>query len=210
MVNLTTVRGFGRNGRRWVLPALVAISGLLASACTFELRDLDVTVPCTSLRFEVNTNDVPLSAAQLATIDAAVAEFAALVGRDSENLGATESQVDGHAVGDPVLVEVAWPDDAPAELGYAEPLILKQEYVGGWIMLNPRIRQLPNGVLRRLVLHELGHLFGLADVTAADELMNPHLTVDDWGAGDLTGLFLTHEGGCDGSTLLSRFEALPG
>lgn len=204
MVKLTTVRGFGRNKRRWVLPALVAISGLLASACTFELRDLEVTVPCTSLRYEVNTHDVPLSAVQVATIESAVEEFAAMVGRDGDNLGGTESEVDGHSVGDPVLIEVVWPDDAPAELGYAEPSIVNQEYVGGWIMLNPRIRQLPTGVLRRLVLHELGHLFGLSDVTAADELMNPQLTVDDWGAGDLTGLFLTHEGGCGGSTLLSR------
>ena len=48
-------------------------------------------------------------------------------------------------------------------------------------------------LVTRLVMHELGHLAGLADVDAPEELMDPRLVVDAWGPGDLWGLQLTHE-----------------
>ena len=54
----------------------------------------------------------------------------------------------------------------------------------------------PGGLVRRLVLHELGHLHGLLDVDATDELMNPDLVVDDYGWGDIWGLIHAHDGLC--------------
>ncbi len=90
-----------------------------------------------------------------------------------------------HRVGDPLLIELAWPDDAPDHLGFAQPVVAEGRYVEGWIMLHPGVARAPAGVVRRLVLHELGHLYGLADVDDPDELMDPDLTTDDFGLGDL-------------------------
>jgi hypothetical protein len=48
------------------------------------------------------------------------------------------------------------------------------------------------------VLHELGNLVGLGNVTAVNQLMNPqiHTGVTDFGAGDLTGLAALGIGTC--------------
>ena len=62
------------------------------------------------------------------------------------------------------------------------------------------ILQRPDGhqVVRAVVLHELGNLVGLGNVTAANQLMNPQIQtgVTDFGAGDLTGLAALGKGTC--------------
>ena len=130
-----------------------------------------------------------------------------LVGRTVFPLGPTEAHVGDHGPGDPLLIEVGWPDDAPEWMGYAEPHVVDGAYDSGWILLNPQVDNYPAGALRRLVLHELGHLGGLGDVADPGELMNPGLTAPDWGPGDLFGLFLTHDGGCPGAQIVPRFQA---
>jgi len=75
-------------------------------------------------------------------------------------------------------------------------------YVTGAVELDAgriaSILQRPNGkqVVRAIVLHELGHLVGLGDVTAASQLMYPQTrpSVADFGAGDLTGLARSYVG----------------
>ena len=202
--------GQRRDGRTVGAVVLLIAGAVFASACTFELSHPGVTVTCAPLRYEVNTNNVSLSNAQRTAIDVAVVEFADLVGRDVEALGPTDAG--GAEVGpdDPILFELTWPSDAPSGLGYAEPLVIENRYSGGWIMLNPMVRHLPAGVLRRLILHELGHLHGLADVDAGDEVMNPALTTDQWGAGDVTGLMLSSAGGCEGAALRTELVAAIG
>ena len=53
-------------------------------------------------------------------------------------------------------------------------------------------------VVRAVVLHELGNLLGLGNVTAVNQLMNPQIQtgVTDFGAGDLTGLAALGKGAC--------------
>ena len=62
------------------------------------------------------------------------------------------------------------------------------------------ILQRPGGqqLVRAVVLHELGNLVGLGNVTAVDQLMNPQIQtgVTDFGAGDLTGLASLGKGTC--------------
>ena len=62
------------------------------------------------------------------------------------------------------------------------------------------IIQRPNGTqeVRAVVLHELGHLVGLAHVTDPHQLMYPQakLRVNDFGAGDLNGLAVLGRGQC--------------
>jgi hypothetical protein len=179
---------------------------LLAPACRYELRDPGVTAGCGPLRYTVTEHDVGLTGDRRAAIDDAVAEFAALVGRTVESLDDSGQVASGNAPGDPVVFEFAWPDEQPAGLGFAEPHVVGSSYAGGWVMLNPSLRNAPTGVIRRLVLHELGHLHGLEHVDDPGELMDPSLAAEQWGPGDLFGLYVTHDGGCPGATLVPAFQ----
>jgi len=174
---------------------------VVASGCTFQLRDPGVSASCGPLNYEVNTNGHDLGSAQRQAIDQAFDEYGALVGRTATDLGDTTATIADHLAGDPVLVEIKWPSDAPENLGYASPDIVDGTYTSGWIYLNPSVAKAPPGLIRRITLHEIGHLVGLDDVVDPAELMDPSLTVDHFGTGDMTGLFITHNGGCDGSTL---------
>ena len=181
--------------RRGAGPLALALA-MLASGCTVTLAQPGLTVTCGPIHVGINPHDVGLGGVQRTAIVAAVDEFGDLVGRAVVFDGDTSAVSGEHRVGDPLLIELAWPDDAPDHLGFAQPVVAEGRYVEGWIMLHPGVARAPAGVVRRLVLHELGHLYGLADVDDPDELMDPDLTTDDFGLGDLIGLYATHEGGC--------------
>jgi hypothetical protein len=77
-------------------------------------------------------------------------------------------------------------------------------YVTGAVELDPArlsgIQRSPGGdkIVRAVVLHELGHLVGLAHVADATQIMYPQsqAAVTDFGAGDLTGLRALGKGQC--------------
>ena len=177
-----------------VAVARAAVATVALAGCTFELRDPGVTVACRPMEFEVNRGDA--GDQQIAAVLAAVERYGAAVGREIVFLGQTDaSAADGaRDPGGPVLIEFFWPDDAPTRFGFAEPSIVAGHYVGGFIYVHPMLEAAPAELVSRLTMHELGHLAGLADVDAEDEMMNPALTTPDWGAGDLWGLHLTHSG----------------
>ncbi len=172
------------------------IGALLSAGCTVVLRDPGVSNGCGPLRYSFNTHDITLTPERRAAVDDAIAEFGALVGRSVEPSASGGATAESNRPGDPIAFELAWPEDDPDGLGYAEPHIVGDSYAGGWVMLNPIIRHAPPGLIRRLVLHELGHLHGLADVEDGQELMDPSLVAEMWGPGDLLGLVITHNGGC--------------
>lgn len=188
----------------------VLLLAMLGAGCTVALRDPGVFVSCGTLRYVVNTNDASLSTARRAAIDDAVEEFAALVGRRVAKVDFSGQTAAASVPGGPIVIELAWPEESPHALGFAEPHVVATEYSGGWVLLNPSIRNAPAGLIRRLVLHELGHLHGLDDVTDPGEIMDPSLAATHWGPGDLIGLSLTHEGGCEGSRLAAEFQAAVG
>lgn len=87
---------------------------------------------------------------------------------------------------------------------------LAREYVSGVIAMDAGER-LPSGFGMRysegmILLHEFGHVMGLAHVASPEELMwspeisevsHPDLALSDWGPGDLEGLqALGREAGC--------------
>lgn len=184
---------------------------LLATSCTYQLRDEGITATCAPLNFVINSHGVGLGQTQhdaiVDGVDAvdAVDTFGELVGREVNYLGGSTITYRDHEVGDPILIELTWPDDAPNFLGFASPYIDNEIYNGGWLYFNPAIKTAPAGMVKRLVLHEIGHLAGLGDVfDDTTELMNPNLTSQDWGSGDLTGLTVTHNGGCEGANLVDN------
>ena len=192
-------------GRRSVAYRLLGVAlfvAVVSSSCTYVVARPGVTVGCAALEVELNPHG-ELDAARRQAIIGAVEEFGALVGRDVEYLGRTTARAVDHQIGDPLLIEVAWPQEAPSAWGFAAPAVSGGRYVEGWMYVNPVLAAAPTGVIRRLVLHELGHLYGLDHVDDTGELMNPDLTVTDYGPGDLVGLIVTHDGGCAGNTLVA-------
>lgn len=169
-----------------------AVAAVVLAACTYELRDPGITRACGAIRYEINPG--PAGTEQRTAVSEAMDSYAALVNRDVEYLGVTDVSVmdRDRTAEDPVLVEFSWPGDAPTRYGFAEPLIEDGHYVGGFIYINPILAEAPPDIIRRLTMHELGHLGGLADIDAIDEMMNPELTASDWGPGDIVGLRLTH------------------
>ena len=172
--------------------ALVAVAAVAMAGCTFELRDPGFRASCGVLEYEINPGEA--GDGQLRAVHEAVARYGELVERTVRYVGETDqSAADGEReVGDGVLIEFFWPDDAPTRYGFAEPFITDGFYDGGFIYVHPMLADAAPDLVTRLVMHELGHLGGLADVDAPDELMNPELVVDDWGPGDTWGLHLTH------------------
>jgi Matrixin len=87
----------------------------------------------------------------------------------------------------------------PASLGNGPRV-----YLTGTVSLDaPRLGELLRGrggraVVRSIVLHELGHLMGLAHVEDEQQLMHPEARRDvpDFAAGDLTGLAALGSGPC--------------
>lgn len=173
-----------------------------ASGCTYELRDEGVLASCAPLAFVINSHGAGLGTVQHDAIVDAIHEFGALVGREVDYLGGTTTTHRDHELGDPILIELVWPDNAPDFLDFANPYINNDRYDGGWMYFNPVIKTAPPGMIRRLVMHELGHMHGLGDVDDTAELMNSYLTAAGWGQGDLVGFVVTHAGGCEGSTLI--------
>jgi predicted Zn-dependent protease len=80
----------------------------------------------------------------------------------------------------------------------------QRAYVTGKVELNAeklaRILRQPDGkhVVQTVVMHELGHVMGLAHVNSKSQLMYPEgqSGVTDFGAGDLTGLAALGKGAC--------------
>ncbi|MEO0492133.1 MAG: hypothetical protein AAF081_01815 [Actinomycetota bacterium] len=176
--------------------------GLVASSCTFELRDPGTTVACDPIEFEINTHGETFADHSFGAIIDSFEEFGDLVGRDVIYLGETETTYETHTADDPVLLELTWPETAPEFLGFSSATIVDDEYVSGWMYFNPIIAQAPAGMVRRLVMHEIGHLYGLLDVNDPTQMMDPTHKTDSWGSGDLAGLSITHDLGCNSSTNL--------
>ena len=195
---------------RTALCVAAATVGLVASSCTFELRDPGTTVACDAIEFEINTHGEMFTDEAFDAIIDSFEEFGELVGRDVEYLGETDTTYLTHTADDPVLLELTWPDGAPPFLGFSSAAIENGEYVSGWMYFNPAIAAAPGGMVRRLVMHEIGHLYGLLDVNDPSQMMDPTLTTDDWGDGDLAGLAVTHDLGCNGAPNLMTALAASG
>ena len=162
-----------------------------------NFRDPGTTVACDAIEFEINTHGETFSDDAFEAIIDAFDEFGELVGRDVSYLGETDTTYLDHTADDPVLLELTWPEGAPNFLGFSSAEIENDQYVSGWMYFNPAIANAPGNMVRRLVMHEIGHLYGLLDVEDTTQMMDPRLTTDQWGDGDLAGLAITHQLGCN-------------
>lgn len=166
--------------------------------------------PCRPVRYQVNPQDAPEDWREL--VDDGVAEVSAATGLEFQDEGTTDDRgfddrSGGIGIGGPDPVLIGWADEDEVEglagdvAGLAGPVTLSRagygRYVSGMVVLDADTYADLDGAVggraqqRAILIHELGHLVGLAHVDDEGELMHAtNLGRTEFGPGDLTGLAL--------------------
>lgn len=171
--------------------------------------DVPVTYdPCQTIRIVVNEDRAPRNAD--AILDDALDRMTETTGLTFRVVGTTDADPLSTDIGDPgdrPPVQVSWsdaetvPELAGSVAGLGGSTWVEEDgfrqYVTGIVVLDAEdLEELGEDVTRTVLLHELGHLVGLAHVDDRDELMHPFGDLPDWGPGDLAGLAALGEGPC--------------
>ncbi len=176
--------------------------------------------PCRPIHYVVRTANAPSNGAQL--IDDAFAHLATVTGLRFENDGSTDEapstdrrSYQKSRYGDrwaPVLVTWATPEEVPDFgvdiVGEAGPLGVRTPsgelaLVSGTVALDAEamgamLRDRRERQVRLVILHELGHLVGLAHINDPSQVMAPRTRLDasTYQPGDLAGLARLGSGPC--------------
>lgn len=176
--------------------------------------------PCRPIHYVTRPNNEPMGGAAL--LEAGFAEVSRATGLQFINDGATsEGPIEDRAFYQPDLygkrwapVLVVWathdevPDFGVDIVGEAGPVALQtpsgdRVYVSGTVALAAQkfaaMSDLPsNADARSIVLHELGHLVGLAHVDDPSQVLFPRASNQrtQYGSGDLAGLAALGRGAC--------------
>ncbi|MEG9227580.1 matrixin family metalloprotease [Aeromicrobium sp. Sec7.5] len=174
-----------------------------------ETDDVPVTYdPCETIRVVVNEERAPDDADEI--LRDALDEVEELTGLSFEVDGTTEDEPlsDDIRRGDGWRpVQISWSDvDSVPELegtvaGLGGSTWAEEDgqrrFVTGDVVLDAEdLERLGDDVTTMVLLHELGHLVGLAHVDSTDELMHPSSGGPEWGPGDLVGLAALGQGPC--------------
>lgn len=212
----------GVHGPERLLDPVAAAGPGGSHAFMMEDRGRPVTYnPCRPIDIVVNDASAPPHAARL--VDEAVASVERATGLRLRVIGTTDEPPaehrpnrQGDRYGDrwaPVLLAWTKPDQEPrlegdiAGIGGSVPVSTGMSgdlrYVTGIVFLDgPQLRRLLPQVAgweraRAIVMHELGHLVGLAHVDDPMELMGEQNMIPiDFGSGDLEGLAALGNGSC--------------
>ena len=211
----TTVRALGVISDRQRFSG-VSISGA-TDPNGFRFKDIDPATgepvrfdPCTPVGYVVNTAHAPPGS--LADIHSAIDQTSEATGSELVYEGPTN---EAPRVNRPLLqpgrygrrwppLLIAWSTEDPSlfrehGVGVAANVFVangtgRLVYVSGIIVMNAT-QQLSTGfgagrTWGKVILHEMGHIVGLAHVEDAAEVMNPSVVSSpaSWGSGDLAGL----------------------
>lgn len=176
--------------------------------------------PCHEVDVRINPDGAPPGSVDL--VRGAMAEVAELTGLVLRYVGTSTERPQwesayvprlfGRVRTKPVLVSWATASEVPQlegdVAGVGGSVSIPESdgvtrFVTGGVTLDrdafARIAAEPDGAaqMRAIILHEFGHVVGLAHVNDAHELMNAHnLGLDDFGAGDRSGLAAVGRGSC--------------
>lgn len=174
-----------------------------------ETDDVPVTYdPCETIRIVVNEERAPDDADEI--LQDALDEVEELTGLTFEVTGRTDDDPlsDDIRRGDGWRpVQISWSDaggvpeleGSVAGLGGSTWVEEdgQRRFVTGDVVLDAEdLERLGSDVTTMVLLHELGHLVGLAHVDSTDELMHPSNGGPEWGPGDLVGLEALGQGAC--------------
>ena len=174
-----------------------------------ETDDVPVTYdPCETIRVVVNEQRAPDDADDI--LRDALDEMEELTGLSFEVAG----RMDDDPLSDDIRrgegwrpVQISWsdaagvPDLAGDVAGLGGSTWVEEDgqrrFVTGDVVLDAEdLERLGRDVTTMVLLHELGHLVGLAHVDSTDELMHPSSGGPEWGPGDLAGLEALGQGVC--------------
>ena len=178
--------------------------------------------PCSAVRIQVNPAGGPVDA--VALVQRAMSRVGAATGLRLEYAGLSTARPQWKSAYLPALAQEATQSDAPVLVSWATPEEVHQldgdvagiggsvwvregnaqrHYVTGGVTLDAgafqQLSQRPDAEAEEeaIILHEFGHLVGLAHVNDPGELMYAHnIGRTDFGPGDLAGLALLGEGSC--------------
>ncbi len=177
-----------------------------------ETDDVPVTYdPCETIQVVVNEERAPDDADDI--LRDAIDEVEERTGLSFEVTGSTDDDPlsDDVRRGDGWRpVQISWSDAASVPelegdvtgLGgstWAEEDGLRWFVTGDVVLDAEDLEGLGDDYTRTVLLHELGHLVGLAHVDSTSELMYPYAAGEDWGPGDLVGLESLGQGVCRSS-----------
>ncbi|MFT4188798.1 MAG: matrixin family metalloprotease [Aeromicrobium sp.] len=165
---------------------------------------------CETIRVVVNEREAPGDADEI--LDRALAATEEATGLRFTVVGTTDEQP---LVSDEIRdgddwrpVQISWtdseeaPDLAGDVVGLGGSTWLEDDghrwYVTGEVALDaPDLERLGTETAVHVLIHELGHVLGLAHVDDHNELMHPYGDRPGWGPGDLAGLAELGSGRCD-------------
>jgi len=206
-------------GRRLSPTVPVTTSGSYAFMATANGQPVTYN-PCKTIRYELNLHQAPPGAE--GALGVAIQRIESASGLKFEYVGITNRRPLGKAPprihmagmtkGLPVVISWATPEEAPAlagnVAGYAGSSYITDgnrpsHFTTGQVVLDSalfaQLLQTPDGSAqaRAIIMHELGHLVGLAHVDEDRELMH-HENVGqlEFGPGDRAGLALLGQGHC--------------
>ncbi len=174
--------------------------------------------PCRPIRYAINPESGPSDGVEL--VHESVEVISAHTGLEFEYAGLTDDRPEWdrpyiptfRSEKRPSLISWANPDEVSALAGTVAGIggaaavpgrLGKMHLLGGGVTLDAgafdKMSLWPSGgraAQERIILHELGHLVGLAHVDDDTELMSPGGQATDFGPGDLEGLAILGQGDC--------------
>ncbi|GAA1744082.1 matrixin family metalloprotease [Aeromicrobium alkaliterrae] len=174
-----------------------------------DTTDVPVTYdPCETIRVVVNEDRAPDDADDV--LDDALEQVTDLTGLAFDVVGTTDEDPLSDEIRDGDdwrPVQITWTDvDTVPELegdvaGLGGSTWIEEDghrrFVTGDVVLDAEdLEVLGSQITTMVLLHELGHLVGLAHVDSTDELMHPSSGGPEWGPGDLVGLEALGQGRC--------------
>lgn len=169
--------------RRGIVATAVVVAGLVLAGCEYRTLS-DTRWQCGVHRYYVNPQGAPAGG-----VDVVHEGFRRLNAASGGNVqwryGGTTTATGAQSG----RVIVAWRDLEPGVYGRGvpQPWPTADRWTGGVLLIDP---SWPTNL--GIVLHELGHVAGLAHVESAEEVMYANATVvlrrTEYGAGDLAGL----------------------
>ncbi len=137
---------------------ILPLTSLPIGEYTAQANSVSRWNPCKTIHYMVDPTNAPRE--WLPDINAAFHDASIYTGIKVKYDGVWPHNRQHQDDGDPVLISFR-SEPGFTKLGYTEPAIRNGKIVGGTILINPIIKNYYPNVYKRIIYHEVGHIFGL-------------------------------------------------